>query len=208
MKNAVWFSLLICLLSTPAWAGYTLLGDGSTVNFVSIKKDSVAEVHQFDGLGGRVGDDGAIEIDIDLASVATHIPIRDERMRSLLFETGKFANATLRGRIDPARLRRLTPGDRLGRTLKLTLDLHGRQASIEARISIVALKCGLLVTSRAPVIINAADFGLVEGIEKLREVAKLPSIATAVPVTFELLFSRDPAPRGPAPSRWRWSPGR
>ena len=208
MKNAVWFSLLICLLSAPAWAGYSLLGDGSTLNFVSIKKGSVAEVHRFERLRGRVGDDGAIEIVIDLASVATNIPIRDERMRTLLFETGKFANATLHGRIDTAGLSRLTAGDKLDRTLKLTLDLHGRQAGIEARISIIALKCGLLVTSRVPVIVNAADFGLVEGIEKLREVAKLPSIATAVPVSFELLFSRDPAARAPALPGWRWSPRR
>ena len=36
--------------------------------------------------------------------------------------------------------------------------------------------------------LNAADFDIGAGIEKLMDVAKLPSISTAVPVSFNLVF--------------------
>jgi hypothetical protein len=39
-----------------------------------------------------------------------------------------------------------------------------------------------------PLIINAGGFALVEGVERLREVAGLHSISTAVPVTASLVF--------------------
>ena len=41
-----------------------------------------------------------------------------------------------------------------------------------------------------PIVINAADFELTAGIERLREVAGLQNIATQVPVTASLVFSR------------------
>jgi hypothetical protein len=47
----------------------------------------------------------------------------------------------------------------------------------------------LRATTVTPVIINAAAFGYVDGIAKLQELAGLPSIATAVPVTFSIVFS-------------------
>lgn len=43
-----------------------------------------------------------------------------------------------------------------------------------------------MVTSAQPVIINATDYGLTDGINKLRDLAGLPSISYAVPVTFTL----------------------
>jgi len=46
----------------------------------------------------------------------------------------------------------------------------------------------LLVISVKPVIINAENYNLAEGVGQLRTVAKLPSISTAVPVTFKLMF--------------------
>ena len=48
----------------------------------------------------------------------------------------------------------------------------------------------ILVHGISPVIVSAGDFGLAEGIEKLREIAGLPAIATAVPVYFNLVFER------------------
>lgn len=46
----------------------------------------------------------------------------------------------------------------------------------------------LVVSSVKPIIIKAADYGMEEGVKKLQELTKLPSIATAVPVTFSLVF--------------------
>jgi len=46
----------------------------------------------------------------------------------------------------------------------------------------------VLVVSRTPVVVNAASLRLVDGIEKLRELASLPSISKAVTVSFALTF--------------------
>jgi len=39
--------------------------------------------------------------------------------------------------------------------------------------------------------VNASQVGLLAGIEKLRELAGLPSISPAVPVTFSLIFEQE-----------------
>ena len=44
------------------------------------------------------------------------------------------------------------------------------------------------VTSELPDLINAADFGLAEGVAALQKVAGLQAISTAVPVTLQLQF--------------------
>jgi len=49
----------------------------------------------------------------------------------------------------------------------------------------------IIVASRSPVIVNAGQVGLLAGVEKLRDVAGLPSISPAVPVTFVLAFDRE-----------------
>ena len=48
---------------------------------------------------------------------------------------------------------------------------------------------GLRVIAAEPVLISAADFGLESGVEALREVAGLNVISTAVPVSFQLVFT-------------------
>jgi hypothetical protein len=41
----------------------------------------------------------------------------------------------------------------------------------------------------APLVLNAADFGLAEGLESLRALAGLPAISLAVPVSAVLIFN-------------------
>jgi hypothetical protein len=47
----------------------------------------------------------------------------------------------------------------------------------------------MVVTTQEPVIIKAEDFALVAGINKLKSLAHLPSIAYSVPVSFVLTFT-------------------
>jgi hypothetical protein len=46
----------------------------------------------------------------------------------------------------------------------------------------------VMVASTQPLVIDAAKFGLSDGVEKLREIAGLDSISNAVPVTFVMTF--------------------
>jgi len=48
----------------------------------------------------------------------------------------------------------------------------------------------LVVSSMKPIIINAQRFALVDGVKKLQELAGLPSISNAVPLSFVLSFKK------------------
>ncbi len=72
----------------------------------------------------------------------------------------------------------------------LQLSLHGMVKNVDFEAVVVKLGDKLVVTSAKPIIIKAADYGLEGGIAMLQKLAKLPSIATAVPVNFVLTFSK------------------
>lgn len=180
-------SLISLLITQPAFAGMSLDNKLSSLHFVSIKKNTVAEVHHFKNISGSINDKGTANVVIELSSVETAIPVRNERLRSMLFETGKFPKATI--------------SVSLGKTHKFTepalvsvdamLSLHGIEKPIKIDVVVVPFNKSLVVSSAKPVVIQAEDFGLGGGIEALRNVAKLDSIASAVPVSFFLVFQPD-----------------
>lgn len=173
----------------PAGA-WQLAADQSRVAFVSVKAGDVGEAHSFGKIDGAVAADGAVALTIDLASVQTGIDVRDQRMRDMLFETASFPQAKLSAKIDPAALQALKPGERKAMRVPLTVDLHGTTNTIEARLMVTRLDGdSVLVETAAPLIIDASAVGLGEGVEKLRAIANLPAISTAVPVTASLVFT-------------------
>jgi hypothetical protein len=46
----------------------------------------------------------------------------------------------------------------------------------------------VVVANLQPIVLNTASLGLGDGVEKLRELAGLPNITQAVPVTFVITF--------------------
>ena len=183
-------SCLLCasLLAPPAFAAWELDGERSRVGFVSVKNASIAEVHHFRAVTGSVDDDGQVNLAIDLDSVETLIPIRNQRMRELLFETVRFPAAKLATTVD-ASLLALTPGSTALTELEFTVDLHGNTRTYTAQVLVTgSADGGFSVALQQPLIVRAADFGLEAGIEVLREVAGLASISKAVPVDVRLVF--------------------
>ncbi|MDO6749038.1 YceI family protein, partial [Gilvimarinus sp. 1_MG-2023] len=74
-------------------------------------------------------------------------------------------------------------------TLSGSLSLHGKQATVTTEVlATPAADASLVVSSLAPVLIDAAEFGLEGGIEALRNIAKLTSITQVVPVEFTLIL--------------------
>ncbi|GAA3917117.1 YceI family protein [Litoribacillus peritrichatus] len=178
-------------VSFNASADWQLNNDQSSVNFISTKKAKVSEIHTFKSVGGAITDAGKANIEIQLASVDTNIGIRNERMQAMLFEVSKFATANISAAVDATKATNLKAGESFTTKTKLDINLHGKTVSADAELRAVKLASGqLAVSTIKPLLINAADFELVEGIEKLREVAKLPSISTAVPVTVDLVFDK------------------
>jgi hypothetical protein len=163
-------SLLLVLMSFSANAQWQLSESGSTVKFISIKNSTVGEVHTFKGLSGAINK-GIASVDIKLASVETNIPIRNDRMRTMLFEVAN--------------------GDRVQSKVDLDVKLHGVTKVMSADIQVVKLNDSeILVSSISPLILRAEDFNLSNGVDALRDIAKLTSISTAVPVTFNLVFTK------------------
>ena len=80
-------------------------------------------------------------------------------------------------------------GDTYKDSMTVSLSLHGVSKEMVTDVRVVKLtKNSVLAESLKPVIVNAEDFNLSQGVDKLREIAKLPSISTAIPVTFSLVF--------------------
>lgn len=174
--------------SSKAWA---LDPAQSRVSFVSIKAGEVAEVHRFTSLEGDVEADGAATVIIALDGVETNIDIRNERMRTLLFETETYPRATISSDIDLSQYDALDIGERVEATATLRVDLHGVEGSIDANLFVTRIDDGAVAVETAgPVLVEASAFDLAAGVEALREVAGLPSITPVVPVTASLVFRR------------------
>lgn len=189
MKALSGIVLLLAFLSPSAFAQWDLSADDSNINFVSIKSLKIGEVHSFQKVTGSINDTGQVELNIDLSSVETNIGIRNDRMKTMLFDTTKFLEAKITGVVDLEKVTNLKEGDTYTKSVKLNLSLHGVSHQVTNQVQVTKLSGErLLVSSVMPLVINASDYGLAEGIEKLRVIAGLPSISSAVPVTFRLVF--------------------
>ncbi len=188
---------LLCIATSataaaPTVDSWSLDSAGSVISFVSVKAGDIAEAHSLSELSGAVkfdGDSGEVNLSVDLASVETNIPIRNERVLEFLFEVARFPLAKIHGHIDADDFLGLAVGSSTTSSLRLMLDLHGERIPITAEILALRVAEGqLVVTSTEPIIINAASVGLVAGIDKLQQLASLPSISKTVPVSFMLNF--------------------
>ena len=189
VKNVSCF-VSVFLLASSAAAHWELDNDASTLSFVTVKADHVGEVHTFDRLSGDINDDGSIEISIELASVNTLIDIRNERMQNMLFETNLFPQATISGEIDLDAVTDMDAGVSRTISVDFDLDIHGESNSYTADVLVTRTESGVLASTVKPIIVIADTHGLVNGVEALREVAGLPSISRAVPVSFNVVFEQ------------------
>lgn len=198
--TVTWLLLLLLpesLLATDAWV---LDAANSSISFTSVKNGNLAEGNWFTALSGGITKSGRARLQVDLHSVNTLIPIRDERMVRMLFNKGRYAvfQAELGAGFEALPV---VGGDRpqpmpVAGKLSLNGQVHRLSAELGARL--VAPGRVLVFTNRT-IIIPADQFGLLAGIEALRAVAGLQSIAHQVPIQFVLLF--DSAPSTPSHGR-------
>lgn len=181
-----------CVLSPAAFASWTLENEKSRLSFVSIKKDTIGELHTFKQLNGKISDAGDFEFSVALPTVETNVPIRNERMNEFLFETAKFPVATGKGKIELARVGKLAPGAVESLIVPVQIDLHGKSVSKNITFQVAKLDATTLwVVTETPFLIDAAEFDLTGGVDKLRELVVLPNIAQSVPVAASLIFKAD-----------------
>ncbi|NTS76537.1 YceI family protein [Catenovulum sp. SM1970] len=174
--------LVASFTSNAAWQ---VKAEQSEINFLSVKKEHIFETHLFDRFSGVLSSQGQLAVEVDLTSVNTMIPIRNERLQEFVFETTKFAKAEFIAQFDIASFEALSVGESKRAKITGEFNFHGQQRPLE--LSIVATKTsdgGFLVSTTEPFIIDTKKYGAQAGVDKLKELASLPSISYAVPVLF------------------------
>ncbi|NRB31662.1 MAG: YceI family protein [Rhizobiaceae bacterium] len=171
-------------------AKWSAVEDQSRIAFGSIKKDTVGEVHHFEGVTGTVGEDGKLTLAVDLGSVETNIDIRNERMLEHVFQGGK-AKAMVSGEIDLDEVKDLKPGDTSIIDFEGVLAFAGINVDVEAEMLVARLAENRVLVSTADfIMVSTEDFGIDPGVNKLMELAKLPGITRVTPVAVRVVFEK------------------
>ena len=181
------------LFVTQAHADWALNPQNTIFTFVTTKAISKSEVQKFTKLSGGVSNNGAIDVMIDLTSVDTGIPIRDERMQSMLFEIAKYPkNARFTGQLPDGLIQTAKKNGVAEATIDGLLELHGAKQIQKISIKVFSEKQGLWVTTTQPILVSASNYGMDSGIEALKNIAGLPSISDVVSTNFTLQFLPKP----------------
>ena len=163
----------------------------SSLSYVSVKSGEIAEPNSFSALSGSVSPEGIAALSIDLSSVDTGVDIRNERMRDIFFEVADYPSATVSAQLDPAAFEGLAIGQSTQQPLSAVVNVKGVEAPVETTVQVTRIaEDRVLAASVQPVIIYADALELTGGLAQLQEIAGLPSITPAVPVTFSLVFER------------------
>ncbi|MGX1123546.1 YceI family protein [Pseudomonas sp. HLS-6 TE3448] len=189
-KSSRLFFALLAALALPAQANWYLDNESSRLSFITNKNGDVTEVHRFLVLHGKVDSKGAAELQIEMDSVNSGIPLRDERMRKDLFEVARFPYALIRAQLDLRPINDLANGAQLELRLPVTVSLHGKEHSYSAQLLATRLdERRFQVVTLEPLMLRAEEFDLAPGLDALRKVAGLQSISLSVPVGAVLIFT-------------------
>ncbi len=183
----LFLSFLMTMGSVFAFAGWEVDPTGSHIGFASVKNDLIAENHTFTELTGRVSVAGDANIKVNLASVETLIPLRNERMQTILFNIAKFPQATITSEVPVNELSLMATGESSVLDIELLIDLHGKELKKSVPVKVTSIgDNGFDVSSLGPIIVHASQFALSDSVDALRKIAGLQSIDLMVPVTFDL----------------------
>ncbi len=186
--NSVALAIALSLSSFSTFAQLTLDKAHSTINFISTKNEHISETHTFNHFSGELSEKGKLAITIDISSVETIIPIRNERMQKMLFNISDYNSASFIAQLDPA-LTKLQAGEMKRVTVAGEMMIAGNKAPISFEVVLTGLKDGSInATTATPTILNVSDFNLDEGIAALQKIANLKSISKTVPLSFSATF--------------------
>lgn len=192
-NSFLWLLVLPFVTFLQAGAAWVVNPEKSFIYFTTYKNVDIAESHSFSKIQGQVNEVGLATIDIQLDSLNTNIPIRDQRMKEMLFETQSYPKVTITAQLDKPWLQQVDQGISQKRKINAKLSLHGKSKDVKLHLFVTKTQKGEVVASSIkPVIINAEFWGLHTGVEKLKKVAGLNSISLSVPVSFTINFSKTP----------------
>ncbi|WP_130872028.1 YceI family protein [Pseudomonas bubulae] len=184
-------ALLLTLgVSLSAQANWYLDGESSRLSFITTQNANIADVHRFLVLHGKVDRKGLAQLRIEMDSVNSSVPLRDERMRDVLFDFKHFPEAQISAQIDLQPINDLASGAQLELRLPVTVSLRGKQHTYQAELLATRLdERRFQVVTLEPLMLQAEDFGLQPELKTLRKLAGLSAISFSVPVNAVLIFT-------------------
>ncbi|CAB3780696.1 YceI family protein [Pararobbsia alpina] len=199
MRKFIGYAAAVALMFglSSAHAAWRVDNSASTFNFVTTKAPAqgvaaIVEVQKFKQIDGTLGDDGKLEFDVDLGSVETHIPLRNERLKEILFKVAGNPKAVFAGTVDARRFKAMRVGALADVDVNGQLTIDGQSNPLTASLRIVKLPSGALqVSTSAPIVVNLKDYGLQDGVEALRTLMKLDVLASSAPVTFSVVMKSE-----------------
>ena len=184
-------ALLLTLgVSLSDQANWYLDCESSRLSFITTQNANIADVHRFLVLHGKVDRKGLAQLRIEMDSVNSSVPLRDERMRDVLFDFKHFPEAQISAQIDLQPINDLASGAQLELRLPVTVSLRGKQHTYQAELLATRLdERRFQVVTLEPLMLQAEDFGLQPELETLRKLAGLSAISFSVPVNAVLIFT-------------------
>ncbi len=185
------FALALAFSSSLASAtSWQLDNSQSSLHFVSVKNDVIAETHQFKQLSGS-WDGSKVSISIPVSSLETHIPIRNERIWQYVLQAEQFANIQVSAELKAAAVASLAVQDSVVLDLPLAVTIAAERVTLQAKVRITRLSSSVLQAStEAPLILDSNSVKLTAGVAKLQELAGLNRIDPLVPVSFNVRFAQ------------------
>lgn len=190
MHRSRLFLALLGVLALPAQANWYLDNESSRLSFITTRNADISEVHRFLTLHGKVDGQGLATLEVELESVSTGIPLRDERLRRDLFEIKTWPEAQIVAQINVQPISDLAPGAQLELRLPLVVKLRGKEHSYNVELLATRLDDRRFqVVTLEPLVLHAEDFDLLPGLATLRKAAGLSAISLSVPVGAVLIFA-------------------
>ncbi|NWB47176.1 YceI family protein [Pseudomonas gingeri] len=190
MHRSRLFLALLGVLALPAQANWYLDNESSRLSFITTHNADISEVHRFLTLHGKIDGQGLATLEVELESVSTGIPLRDERLRRDLFEIKTWPEAQIVAQINVQPISDLAPGAQLELRLPLVVKLRGKEHSYNAELLATRLDDRRFqVVTLEPLVLHAEDFDLLPGLATLRKAAGLSAISLSVPVGAVLIFA-------------------
>ena len=166
----------------PERSEITYLSSKMTGNF-----STVFENNRFTVFSGSISNAGEVKLEVDLNSVDTRVAIRDERVREHVFDVKNHPRATIGLSVGTVGDKPYPPG--YTQKVEASLTMRGVTGRVGGEVSVVRTGDGLLVQTVSPILVNAADYGMTEGFETLKDLVKLFNVPTTIPVSLKLFFA-------------------
>ena len=183
----------IFLLVFPfaAMADWVVASDQSEITYLSSKMTggfaTVFEHNHFKRFSGAISDRGEATLNVDLNSVDTGVAIRNERVIEHVFDVAKHPQATVSLSLGREGMKHYPPGHT--QKVEAALTMRGVTRQVKGRVAVTQGDGKLLVQTIEPILVNAADYGMLDGFETLKDLVKLFNIPTTIPVSFKLVFT-------------------